>query len=283
MTFDPASALAKINALPFVDGNGGRYLVDDDGNAICAFSGGTGALPSMRFCQIRRTGLPQLEQAGSVSDLNIADNAGLLEPVHIVFFADNIVGADFNFYGPRLSRLGHYLRIKSENIVPLATFYPLLRNDVAEQLNHFTELRLFDLKVKATYVQAMREADASLGAAFAANARVLDGDCDEIQLILKPSKETRRSALQGFRRFAGALVHGAHFRENTERFQIKGKNVDTNKVDVIDLLRDQLIAHKQVLRLGKKSRAVDAESAFSAILEAHDELGAELRQAAGIG
>ena len=69
----------------------------------------------MLFCQIRRTGLPQLEQAGTVSDLKIADNAGLVEAVHVVFFPDNIVGADFNFYGPRLSRLGYYLRVNPQS------------------------------------------------------------------------------------------------------------------------------------------------------------------------
>ena len=282
LAFNPAPALTAINALPFADGYGGRYLVDDDGNAVCAFPGATNVLPSMRFCQIRRTGLPQLEQAGTVSDLNIAEDAGLLEPVHVMFFADNIVGADFNFYGPRLSRLGYYLRVKSGNVIPLASFYPLLRHDVAEQLDHFTELRLFDLKVKAAYVETIRQADASLGDAFAANARVLDGDCDEIQLVLKPLKDTRCGALQRLRRFVNPLVRGAHFRENAERFQIKGKNAETNKVDTIDLLHDQLIARKQVLRLGERSRAVDAESAFRAIQEAHDELGAELRQAAGV-
>jgi hypothetical protein len=142
--------------------------------------------------------LPQLEQAGTVSDLDIGLDAGLLEPVHVVFFTDNIVGADFNFYGPRLSRLGYYLRIKSTNAVPLATFHPLLRNDVAEQLDHLTELRLFDLKVKASYARTIREADESLGDAFAANARVLDGDAEEIQLVLKPSKETDETPFSGF-------------------------------------------------------------------------------------
>ena len=173
LPFDPAPALTAIAGLPFADGPAGRYMVGDDGNAVCVWPGGGRALQTLRFCQIRRTGLPQLEQAGTVSDLNIAADAGLLEPVHVAFFPDNIVGADFNFYGPRLSRLGYYLRVKSGNAVPLASFYPLLRHDVAEQLDHLTELRLFDLKVKASYVEIVRQADASLGDAFAANARVL--------------------------------------------------------------------------------------------------------------
>ena len=126
LPFDPTAALAAITAMPFADGMAGRYLLDDDGNAVCVWPGSAGVRTTLRFCQIRRTGLPQLEQGGTVSDLNLAADAGLLEPVHVAFFSDNIVGADFNFYGPRLSRLGYYLRVKSSNAVPIATFEPLL-------------------------------------------------------------------------------------------------------------------------------------------------------------
>ena len=282
LTFDPASALTAIDGLPFLDGPTGRYLLDDDGNAVCAWPGAHRALQSLRFCQIRRTGLPQLERAGTVSDLNIAADAGLLETVHVTFFPDNIVGADFNFYGPRLSRLGYYLRLKSGNRIPLAIFNPLLRNDMAEQLDHLTEIRLFDLKVKASYVETIRKADASLGDAFDANARVLDGAVDELELVLKPSKESRPSALRRLRDGLKTLARGRGLRENAQRFQVKGKHDGTGKVEIIDLLHDQLISRKQVLRIGERSRAVNADSAFEAISAAHDELGEYLRQAASL-
>ena len=282
LAFDPSPALTAINALPFADGPNGRYLVDDAGNAVCAWPRLPGALQSLLYCQIRRTGLPQLEQAGAVSDLNIAADAGLLEPVHIIFFPDNIVGADFNFYGPRLSRLGYYLRVKSSNAVPLASFHPLLRLDVAAQLDHLTEIRLCDLRVKASYVETVRQADASLGEAFAANVRVLDGDVDELELVLRPSKETRLGALQRLMAPLRRLVHARELREYASRFQVRGKHDETGRVEVIDLQRDQLIVHKQILRLGERSRAVDATSAFEAIRAAHDELGDDLRRAAAV-
>ncbi len=41
-------------------------------------------------------------------------------------------------------------------------------------------------------------------------------------------------------------------------------------------------AQKQVLRLGERSRAVDAASAFAAIRTAHDELRDDLRRAAAV-
>jgi hypothetical protein len=282
LIFDPGPALAAINALPFTDGPAGRYLVDDTGNAVCAWPSVQGGLRSLLYCQIRRTGLPQLEQAGTVSDLNIAADAGLLEPVHVTFFPNNIVGADFNFYGPRLSRLGYYIRVKSSNAVPLAIFNPLLRLDVSAQLDHLTEIRLLDLTVQASYIETVRQADASLGEAFAANARVLDGDVEELEIVLRPSKNARLGALNRLLAPLRTLARGPELRENARRFQVRGKHDQTGKVELIDLLRDQLIARKQILRVGERSRAVDAGSAFEAIRTAHDELGDDLRRAAGI-
>lgn len=54
-----------------------------------------------------------MEQAGALSDLRIPTHAGLAETIHIVVFPDNIVGADFNFFGPRLSRFSRYLKEKA--------------------------------------------------------------------------------------------------------------------------------------------------------------------------
>jgi hypothetical protein len=282
LAFDPTPALTAIERLPFADGRGGRYLPDAEGNAICVWREGASRLPSLRFCLIRRTGLPQLEEAGTVSDLNIATNAGLLEPVHVVVFPYNIVGADFNFYGPRLSRLGYYLHVQSGEAVPQVFFDPLLRQDVARELDHLTELRLFDLRVKTSYIETVRRADASLGDAFAANAHVLDDDVEELEVVMKPTKNGRHGALRRLLGPLKALARGPELRENTQRVQVRGKHDETGRVEMIDLLRDHIIANKQVLRLGRRSRAVEAGSAFEAIRAAHDELRDDLRRAAGI-
>ncbi|EHM02913.1 hypothetical protein HMPREF9946_00657 [Acetobacteraceae bacterium AT-5844] len=280
--FDAARALSRIGHLPFRDGTGGRYLLSDDGNAVCGWPYSADPLQSMLFCQIRRTGLPQLERAGAVSDLDLDADAGLLEPVHVVFFPNNIVGADFNFYGPRLSRLGFYLRVKSENAVRQVNFIPLLRHDISEQLEHLTEVRLLDFKIKSSYISAVEQADQALGEAFRANARVLDGAADEVQVILRPKKEARIGALRRLIRPLEELVRGPDLREHAERFHVKGTSDLTGRVEIIDLLRDHLISRKQVLRIGERSRAVHTSAAFEAIHEAYGELSSELDRASGI-
>ncbi len=96
--FEPKPSLTALQKLPFTDDKG-RYLVDPDGNALCAWVDHLGADPRMRFAQIRRVGLPQIDAAGNLSDLNLAASEGLVEPAHIVFFPHGLVGIEFNFYG----------------------------------------------------------------------------------------------------------------------------------------------------------------------------------------
>lgn len=282
VTFDPLPVLNRIASLPFEESRTGRYLRDEEGNALVAFPDLKQFGHALRFGHVRRVGLPQLERAGTVLDLKIAEDEGLLETVHIKFFADNLVGSEFNFYAPRISRLGGYLQEKMPAVPTNLQFIPLLRQDIAAQLNNLEDIRLFKLKIRPSYSDAVRQADKSLGDAFAANAKILDGSCAEIELSLIPEREQRTWALSRLAKPIKALVTRPDFRENAEVCQIRGFNRLIGKVDTVDLLHDQLISNKQVLRLNARSRALSAASAYDAIDNAYAELKSELAIAAGI-
>jgi hypothetical protein len=292
--FDPLPALAKIDTLPFSNEKG-RYLVGIDGSALCAWVDHQRERPAMRFGQIRRAGLPQIEELGELSDLHLAENAGLVEPVHVVFFPDNIAGVDFNFYGPRVKRLGHYLRLKAGDPTPLAHFEPLLRLDVLNQLEQLQDVRLFDLKIRPSFVEVVERADQDLGSAFQA-ARNL-GHTEQIEILLRPAKDDRTtietspeggifsSKISLGRRLvniAKTLARRDDLRTETKKFVIEGKRQDTDRVEAIDLLRDHLICHKQIVRHGERSRALDPLSAYAAIESAYGEVKHELLVAASI-
>lgn len=279
LPFDPTGALATINQLPFTDTHG-RYLVGSDGEVTCGWIDNNGTFPRMRFGLIRRTGLPQIEQYGNLSDLNIAADAGLVEPTHVVFFPDNIVGVDFNYHGPRVSRLGTYLGIKGGKQNFNGTFDPLLRNDVASQLDRLSDVRLFDLKVKASYAAHLKQADQDLGAAFESALRV--GDTDDLEIIIRPAKLGRHSMKERLINIAKALSGFGDFRSEAAKFVIKGTCQDSSRVESIDLLRDHLIKKKQIIRIGERSRALDMNSAYGAISTAYEELKNELKTAPSI-
>ena len=287
LPFDPCPALEVIQRLPFTNDEAGRYQFDEDGNAVCIVEHWTvGETHSVRFCRVRRSGLPQLERAGSITDLDLTDDTGLLETVHLVFFPEaatgtNIVGAEYNHFGPRISRLGHYLHNRSHGLVPHATFSPLLRGDAAEQLDRLGELRVLDVSIRPAFSETLQQRDRSLGDAFEATAGLLD-DPETLQIVMKPQPQARRSTLERLRVPLRDLINQANDRQGLIRLQARGRCDDTGRVETIDLLKDHLISTKRIMRLNPRSRALSPDSAFQAIRGAYLELEDSIRAAAGV-
>ena len=281
LAFDPVPALDVIDTLPFTDNDDGRYEFDADGNALSVRRHHTLPNITLQFGRVRRNGLPQLEQAGNISDLVLDADAGLLEAIHVVFFPDNIVGAEYNHFGPRVSRLGSFLHDKSNEAVPKATFRPILRGDAARQLDRLSDLRVLDISIHPAFANVVRQADQSLGDAIEANARVVD-EPESVQVVVKPQRQARRSTLG---RLLGPLRYFLNQNDAPPAFdklQVRGRCDDTDRVETIDLLKDQLISTKAIVRMNPRSRALDPESAFQAIREAYRDLHDELTVAASV-
>lgn len=286
LPFDPLPALRIIDGLDFSDNGNSRYQLDIDGNALCIVDPLLSRGRNVRFCLVRRTGLPQLEQAGKITDLNIALDSGLLEAVHVVFFpgqmpGTDIIGAEYNHFGPRISRLGGYLYEKSDGIIQYPKFRPLLRRDFSEQLDRLQEIRIFEINIRPSFVEVVRRADRSLATAFEANASLVE-EPETIAILAKPQKHRRQSLLE---RLSGPFRFLLNHDESQqlEKFKIRGKCIDTGRVETIDFLKDQFISSKRIFRLNNRSRALDPNSAFQAIREAYNDFREELEVAASVG
>ncbi|HSQ60881.1 MAG TPA: hypothetical protein VLT84_10710 [Acidobacteriota bacterium] len=196
----------------------------------------------------------------------------------MIFFPDNIVGSDFNFYGPRLSRLSQYIASKNEGLE--IEFEPLLRADIAEQLADLRDVRVLRLRGRASLAASVRRASQSLSEAFEAATQA--GDAEDIEVVLRMRPHSRRAlgaqVLRAVRRMAGM----DDLRAEARTFVVSGYSGRSGQVDEIDVLRDQLIVSKQIVRMNERSRALDADSAFDSIAEAHGELRDDLRAALAV-
>ena len=277
LAFNPTPALTRINRLRFNDA--GRYLAEGDA-ALCCWVDHPNPRQRFRLGQIRRSGLPQVEQGGALTDLPIPAESGLVEAIHVVAFANNIVGSDFNFYGPRMSRLGLYLHEKAARWCPDVTFDPLLRQDVAAELDRLREIRMFHLKIRAAYAATVAQADRDLGAAFQAAARA--GNAEELEIVLRPRKYSRNALADGMLRVARWLARRGDLRTEASKFEVRGVRADTGDIELVDVLRDQLIAREEILRQSRRGRALDSVSTYEAIERAFHELEDELTVAAGV-
>jgi hypothetical protein len=222
-----------------------------------------------------------VELRGDISPLRLQPEQGLLEQTHAVFFPNNIVGVEFNFYGPRLSRLAWYLREKFEGELPPVRFDMLLREDVQEHLAHLSDIRLLQLRLHRDYFDLLEEADQSLASAFRAAGEA--SDATTVEIVLRHRRYSRESLADRVVNVVRALAGQPRTREGAEVFKVRALNNRTQRVETFDLLKDQLVSSRQVVRHGERERAVNSENMFQAIEAAYNELRESLERAAGVG
>jgi len=277
--FHAATALQHIDGLPY--SAAGRYVAGPDNTSLCAWIDNGRQQPCMRLGTIRRGGFPQVERSGILSDLTLTADAGLAEVTHLAFFSQNILGAVFNFYGPRPTRLASYLLATHVPGIPAdITIEPLLRQDVMDQFNRLGGLRLFDLKIRRSYANTVADADASLGEAFRAAAHA--GEAETVEVVLRASRQRASRLRQNLAAVVRRLMRQPNLREETERFIVGGIDTQTERVVEVDLLSDKLVSVKRIVSQGGRSKALDADSAYEAITSAQQELRDELHRAAGV-
>ena len=277
---DPQPALAHIGQL--IAGED-WYQDAGDGNVFCLLPEGQAEGNSTaRFCIVRRTGLPQLEAAGQIVDLNIADEQGLLEAIHVVFFENNIIGADYNHFGPRVSRLPFYMEEKANDQIPnRVRVTNLVRGDPAAVLDTLAGLHLLDLSVIPSHVQVVRQHDQGLGGALAASAEIT-AEPEVVSLNIKPSRNTEPGFLQDFAGALRAMVRNEEFRAGAKRLKIEGRRQGHRKIETFDLLKDDITMSVQMIRLNPRGRALDPNHAYAQIVAAYNELHDDIQEAVGV-
>lgn len=278
IAFDPAPVLAHISSLPFT--LAGRYWEGPDGKLACCWPEEGGPPHKLRLGTIRRTDLPLIERGGTLSPLPIPADSGLAEQTHVVFFEENLVGADFNFHGPRATSLAWYFAEKARGVCPPLQMEVLLRQDVGAQLRRLRDIRLFQLKVSSSFIDVLREANRDLGAAFAAASKA--GEADEVEIVLKPRRYSRGWLSDALKPLAFALSRNRRLRDEASRFLVSGFDPQIGETITLDVLSDKLIGQRRILRVEGRSRAVEATSAFDGIQDTFAELRDQLLEAAGI-
>ena len=278
--FDPATALHHIEQLEF--SREGRYLSIGD-STLCCWVHRTDPPPRFRFGHIRRTGLPLVEKPdGHLDDLQIPDESGLVDLIHVVAFENNIIGADFNFYGPRAGRLGQYLSTKCREQCGPVSFEPLVRPDVVAALRRLGAIRLFRLKIRSSFVPNIAEASEDLASAFEAARRV--GGAEEVDLVLAPKKHSRGGRLRdGLSHIAQRLAGDPDLQEAASIFKVGGLRADTGEPSEVDILRDHLVAEERIMRQTERGRSLHERSAYDAIIRAYTGLESELVRATSVG
>jgi len=275
---DLPSLVARVDELPW-SSEQHRYWPQVSGDDIAMWSH---SRSGDRFVlgTIRRSAFPRTERAGLLTDLAVTAGDGLHEGIHAIVFDNGIVGIEYNFYGPRPSRIPAYIQYALPESLSF-TLEPILRNDVLQRLSKQKEIRVVELQIRRGYADQVALAHEDLGAAFAQLANA--SDAEVLGIVLRPELNARTPLAKKAKKQLKRLARLAGLRENAVSFKVRGLNEETGRVEPLDLLSDHLVVRKSILRQSSTSNAVDAESAFDAIEEAYLELRDELEEASSVG
>jgi hypothetical protein len=282
LVLSPIPLMERIGMLAFPDG---RFLAmpgDKSSHLCCWPETGGGRYPAAVFATVRRNGLPEVsDELGQLTPLPISLESGLAEKVHVVFFPSNIVGIDFNVYGPRPHAIGHYLTTKGSDLLPNGlALWALLRADAAAKLNSFSELTFLSLRIKPSLVETIKKSNRSLGSAFEAIRAF--SDSPDLELICRTDRRKKETLCKSLLNWTKKAVHNSEIMSEALSFDIAGISPTFPKADSLDLLSDKLVVRKAMMKHDPRSRSVDPISAFNAIEEAYVELKIEIEAATAV-
>ncbi|MDP1720943.1 MAG: hypothetical protein Q8L08_08125 [Candidatus Nanopelagicaceae bacterium] len=277
-TLDLTQVLSKVDKLPWT--KGGKRYMSVDSEHILSFWVDSASEQQMSLGIIRQSDFPLIESGGELLSLDLGDGDGLCERIHLKIFPNNIVGEVYNFYGPRSSQLHGYLESTGIGAIPDFKLDPLLRADAELQISGVSVIRSLEMSIRPAYVFSVIQADQTLGKAFKASTELGASKRITIRWVadVRASEGLGPTVLQAVRK----VLRRTDLQDNVKQFKMRGFNTQTESIDDFDLLRDQFIVSKSILRLDSRSRALSDEDAYAAIQSAYDGLKDELEAAASV-
>jgi len=275
-----------INKLSYSIPPEGKILpLDSSTDHICMLLKSTKYPIKGMLGRIRKDALPLIfkEDTGDTSGIEIdPENEGLYEPIHFIIWKignNNIIGVEYNFYGPRPQRISWYLQRVAQEYVDKVIIQPIMRKDVSSKLERYDEIKILKMRFNPNKSEIFRELDESLPDAINAIGKATNSR--DVYITLKPDFRKRKGVLKIVAsRFKKILGRG----DVTDIFsllQIKAKNVETGEFEWLDLLNELIMSKKTVTRLGIY-RCVDSSDMFKKITEAYYDHKEEIEEAIGV-
>lgn len=284
LPFSPSQALRDLAS---ASAGSKRYVQDPYGRISCSWSDTGASLLNLRVAYIRREDLPSIENNGALSSLTLSPGAGIAEMTHVSFFEERstkavIAAIEFNFRGPRATRISYHMRDKAPTSCAGLYFKPLLRSDAARALARLDEIKMLHLHVAIPehHLQAVVNEENDVWKGLSASASI--GSARDVELILRPKRHSRDSFLKKVKPWIQRALGDGEFKENASKLQVTGLSRATGEVDFADLLTDYIYAKKSFVRLNEKTKAVESASAYEEMQKAYQELKVEIANAATV-
>jgi len=258
--------LEEISELPFH--LQGRYQQDSSENVLLSVYPDRVEYPlRLRFGRTRRDMLPEVERAGTLSTLELEEDAGLIDMCHIMIFPDGHVASEFNHDGPRIRKLGDYLYLKGRNLTGSPRFLPLFERDIVSVLADIDQIRVLEIDVPPDTAALIRQADANLADAIAASERA--GSTEKVSLELVGNANAGNKLRDLSRALARIIMNHPREREKFNTLKASGYSQGSRIRRFVDILEQQLVSGELFMRSAPKSRSLNRDNAYDVLEQAY--------------
>jgi hypothetical protein len=206
--------------------------------------------------------------------LNVPDGGSICEATHFVVFNNGVVGMEYNQYAPRQGSLARFTELKAPDLVEEVDFDALIDKELVESLILAQErgIRLMRLRVLRGTKNVVEALQGQLGMTLSALEDVSPNSPD-YEIIIRPSRNENMKIP-----FLPKIV--PWLQKDKTKDAINSKKIKTFEIDYnsedsvesLDLLQPYVMARKKVIREDDDTRAINSQSMYDAIVEAHDEL-----------
>ena len=244
----------------------------DDGTHITRAEVYDKKLPCcIRFYKVRRDELPGLDDGqGDHSDLELDEDEGLAEAIHLRLFPNGIVAAEAFGYGPRATRWGLYLLNKLDMPCTMET---VIRGDVVEEALRLSDIRLFRFKIDPSESSEVAAAADSLEGVMSTASDLNTGVWAELTLRSERGDATFTNRVK---EVLTNVFQGDNASSAFERLEVEGKPDPETPVASLDLLSERLYRTVEIPYRTERTRELDADAAFAEIKQAYDEVKEKL-------
>jgi hypothetical protein len=227
-----------------------------------------------RFGIVRYTDLPFIARRGTVRDLDLQGDEGIMEPIHMRFFPGGYVVADFNFFGPRLSRFTEYMLARVGG-ADIGEPRRVIRGDTLQQLEALERLSLLTIAAVPSELDALRVRRESLHQAFEGARGAAGNEHVVVELTLKA--EARGSFLgRDAKTLAKSLLGKPTLRDRVQKLIARGPVELTGKYETLNLLEDRYVFTREFKPSAPRGRGMDTEFAYQVLGEVYEEIKDDL-------
>jgi hypothetical protein len=233
----------------------------------------------LRLFRDRRSNLPGFAHEGNIAELPIPEEAGLIEPTHVVLGGDGLIAAEYNHFAPRItSHFASLLRRKLAMNLAIGTY---VQGSILEQLDRLDYIQLLEVSLVPTpeLEDELRNAG-PFGDAAVALSRAEGGRRLNLRLSGDKHSDGWTEQARSFVKRVLALP-GAQDQHEVKVLRVTGRDPVAGSVEAVDLLKQKLVRRVDIEKASARSKVLNDSSAYHLIEDAIREVRAtDLQHAA---